>query len=62
MSAEVIAALTPLAAALAGVVMAWLERRLERPDTLEDAKTPDSLRARWIDYVRGRLRDQDGGH
>jgi hypothetical protein len=45
---------------LLDALIAWLERRAERPRTLDDANTPHDLRSRWADYLRDKLRDKDG--
>lgn len=45
---------------LLDALLAWLERRAEKPRTIADAKTPDSIRERWAAYLRERLRDKDG--
>jgi hypothetical protein len=53
------AALAPLVAALAGVLLAWLERRANKPNTIEHANTEPDLRDRWDAWVRERLQDTD---
>ncbi len=41
-------------------LLSFLERRAEKPRTLEDANTPQALRDRWNSYLRDRLRDKGG--
>jgi len=41
-------------------IMEWLERQTAKPRTLEDANTPESIRARWAAWLRDKLRDTDG--
>lgn len=39
----------------------YLDKKLNAPHTLEDAKTPSDVKRRWDDYVAERLRFQSGG-
>lgn len=50
-----------LADILVKFALAFLEYHAAHPDTLTDAKTPETIRARWAAYLRDRLRDKDGG-
>lgn len=50
---------------IAALAVALIELAIKlgaQPKTMEDAKTPDNIRAAWADYLRERLRDKDGGH
>lgn len=38
----------------------FLEREANKPRTLQDANTPQSIRDAWRNYLRERLRDKDG--
>ena len=41
----------------------WGQSQREKPGTTEDAKTPQTVRSDWNDYIAGRLRDKDrDGH
>jgi hypothetical protein len=47
------------------LILALLEffsAEARKPRTLEDANTPDSIRRRWADALRDKLRDKNGGH
>jgi len=51
--------LKPLLEAL----LAFLEKKASAPRTIVDANTPKTIRDRWADYLRERLRpvpDKDG--
>jgi len=57
--------MTWLATLLAKLVIGVVElfvKKAEKPKELEDAKTPDNVRADWNKYITDKLRDKDGGH
>ena len=40
----------------------WLEKQSNKPQPMEDVKTPKPLRDRWAAYLRDKLRDKNSGH
>ena len=48
--------------ALLLALLEWLTKQAEKPRTMTDVKTPDSILNRWRDSLRERLRDKDGGN
>jgi hypothetical protein len=39
----------------------WLERKAKEPRTIENAKTPETIRSSWAAYLADKLRQQSGG-
>lgn len=46
---------------LAEALFGWGQKQAEKPKQTTDAKTPDSIKRGWRDYVNDKLRNPDGG-
>lgn len=42
------------------VLLGFLEKKAKEPSTIQDANTPQTIRDRWADYLRDKLRDKNG--
>lgn len=47
--------------AIASAILEWATDLVKQPKTLTDAKTPEPVRTRWLDWLRPKLRDKNGG-
>lgn len=51
--------LATLLAKMFGEVLNWGQKNAEKPNTTEDAKTPDAVKRGWSGYLRERLKKRD---
>lgn len=53
--------LRSVVAGLFDAIFSWGQKQAEKPKTIEDAETPEQVKADWSDAVARRLRDRQDG-
>ena len=47
--------------ALFSALFDWGQKQAEKPETIQNANTPENVKRGWRDYLRDRLRDKNDG-